>query len=723
MPSRIWKYGVFQVPQRAIRHRHAPNRRLDITHYDLAFVNGLWRLGPRPNGQPSNPSMEPTRSRRGFLKFGTPEAARASGLGDPQQLEALINNEAYEGEGHTPIKALTNREGIEMQLAIANRYRNALVEVIQKQRIREFSAYLEIAWRTGNHKLCDLATELDRINRDLESAYEEHRKVRAKARARVRDPEISARITQLKNERKETYAEFKVCRAPLHKEPDVLAVKDWAVQRRKEESARFNEVAWGTRGAIDAAMDQSLSSLMPWETPDFRRFEGEGKLRVQIIKKANDILTTERLLAGRDLRVRLQLSDENPNNAILWLRIGSELPKKQPVWAHFPIVYSRPLPPLAEIKQVWVQRRSEPGRGSWDWDDSGFKWEACFQVESLTFDQPRRIGGPTGALNLGFRKLPDGSLRVGYFVGSDGYKLDIILPNHGVGVDPNGRILWRKNRAGIDASLAYARSKNAGTPKNDEVDGRSYHFEKIRDYLVAWTKEHPELTPAWLKRHMVRFQRSRSPAYLQRLLSLWFSHPHPTDETADPPRCKVSRASLFAHPEYSEVFERLLIWSRTDRHDEQHESGNRRRALRFRDNEYRKLARALFERYAVIKVIAFKKSTLTRKKSPEEGESDLEAVQRRQFNTVAMGTLVAALKLAASNTGGTLVEIPVKDLRENLTIKHHICGTLSESDPRISIHLYCPYCRTEFDQDASAAENLLAMGYKMSDPESEAAEE
>jgi transposase len=58
----------------------------------------------------------------------------------------------------------------------------------------------------------------------------------------------------------------------------------------------------------------------------------------------------------------------------------------------------------------------------------------------------------------------------------------------------------------------------------------------------------------------------------------------------------------------------------------------------------------------------------------------------------------------ASNTGAIIVECEATEI----TLRHYRCGQVDESDRASSILVECTHCKEEYDQDESAALNVLA---------------
>ena len=100
---------------------------------------------------------------------------------------------------------------------------------------------------------------------------------------------------------------------------------------------------------------------------------------------------------------------------------------------------------------------------------------------------PATVDGPALAVNIGWRSMPDGSIRVAYWRGSKGAVRQVGMPEHLAGVlrvDASGRegevrfpASWRQ----LDARLARIRS------------GRDKDLDRIKATTRAYLKAHPHL--------------------------------------------------------------------------------------------------------------------------------------------------------------------------------------------------------------------------------------
>lgn len=566
------------------------------------------------------------------------------------------------------------REEIEQQLRLGHQYRNQLVEIERERRDRYNALVAQYP------SIMVIEQQMEPLQLELDQLIEGLKARRATARGRVRDPEVESRIADLKPQLRGLREDLKAAKRQLHDDPQVEAIQEWSYQANKE-AYNASACAWGTKLKINDSMKNAGKGA----PPDFRRYERCGMIAVQIQSSPSDRskgCTTQRLLAGTDTRVRLFVSEEDPREAELWLRIGTEEGGRNPTWATFGVVLHRPIP-QGEIKWVWVQRVQAESKGSWGHADDARTWEVCFSLESVAFDVPMKLMGPACALNFGFRKLDNGRrqvrrhrvdrengnrhipytanhefdrLRVAFLVGTDGNRQEIMCQD-----------IW--------TAIEWA----AGRRSNRDLD-----FDRVKPQLIDWLAT--AVTPEWLQTRTRTLPQWRSCASLNALMQYWRSNRFPGDES---------------------IYDTLYSWAQRDRHGRQHECGVRDRAYGRRLDRYRCVAHEIASRYSVIRVPRYNLAEMKRTSRVGEHESDLERVQRRQLNTAAIFEFVQALKLAASNTGARIEEFDV--VEHPVSITHHACGRTHGADRAPSIMIHCPHCRIAFDQDANAAQNLLSL--------------
>lgn len=244
-----------------------------------------------------------------------------------------------------------------------------------------------------------------------------------------------------------------------HRSPD----KPFQERRKKVRAEHAADGLYsGTYNLTDQAVDSARKTAQPWKRrnpekaplwwamPRFRSLKlgrGQGEFGVQIYGGG---IGLEQLYGGRDKRVTVvqpppeAYDDSTPRGerrrlqrTELWIRAASE--NRKPVWARFPMIMHRPIPEGSIIKLVKIQRIPWEQGKRW-------KWKALFVV-----DEPAtlpRNGHRTVAVNLGWRKMGPGELRLATWVGSDGREGELR-----VGEEFTGRMAKARDIRGIRDKL------------------------------------------------------------------------------------------------------------------------------------------------------------------------------------------------------------------------------------------------------------------------------
>lgn len=198
----------------------------------------------------------------------------------------------------------------------------------------------------------------------------------------------------------------------------------------------------------------------------------------------------------------------------LQIRVGSEGPRKDPVWARFHVLLHRDLPP-GRIAQVRIHRTLTGVRP---------RYSAQFVVEH---DPQRASTAPTGSVvgvDIGWRRV-DGGIRVAYAHGSDG----------------------------VDRQLVISDGQLRRRIKSDELRSiRDQHQNTLRPRLVALR----ESAPAWFRTETQTLHAWRRVGRYVRLHRLWAEQRWDGD---------------------AEMFDAVTAWLKKDRHLLQWQENNRRR--------------------------------------------------------------------------------------------------------------------------------------------------
>lgn len=431
------------------------------------------------------------------------------------------------------------------------------------------------------------------------------------------------------------------------------------------------ELAWGTRLKAGESVERAAQAAWKEGTlPRLPRFSGGGTVSVQL----QGGLESERVICGGDTWFRIDLVDRatwhtvqgksaftsvkkdgrtvalplpEPNSrkggagrlAIARLRVGSD--GRKPVWAAWAVVMHRPLP---EGKIKWAQMHVRK---------IGPRTEYKLLV---TVDEPAvspREEGPTLAVNLGWRNLLDGGVRVAYAVGSDGHEEEVRVPPAYV--------------SGVShvSSLQQIRRRMF----NDAV--------KMLDSFVESGAQIPE----WFAEATRWRDRWQSPRKLVYVLNEWERRRFDGD---------------------GRTWEVLAAWRKKDRHLWFWESDEREKLLRMRRDVYRAVAARWAQKYARVVVTDMDLCVFARRSAPEAPDRDGKH-ERTTQRVAAPSVLRDAIKNSCSTRGSSFEEIESKFKTQTC----NACGLILAFAAKRDVDRRCE-CGAAWDQDANHCRNLLA---------------
>ena len=526
---------------------------------------------------------------------------------------------------------------IDEQISLAHRYFNKLIELHRAQRE---------AVATTRAALCPeleaAEAAVSVADEAVETCVASIRRRNAAERRKRASAAEQEDLAALKELRAVAWADVKAARAAAAT-PEILAVLDGIYQEgaaARRQARGECGVFWGSYLVVEAAVEAACKSPAP---PRFRRWNGDGQVAVQIQKG----MTATEALACQDTRLRLEHVKDRGRRAplyVMWIRVGSV--GRDPLWAKVPFYLHRPLPDDALImgasllrRQVAVRRNSA---GEWR---PYYEWSVNITLRTgLT--KPVAPGGACG-IDLGWRLMEDGSLRVAYIVGDDDRNEQLALP-----ADLLGRI---------------AHSDDIQAIRDDAFNHRIAE-------LRAWMAKID--VPAWLAEATTGIAQWKAKSRLASLLSRW--QRFPGDEQMH---------ALLSH------------WQARDAHLWQYERHNLIKALAQRRHLYRTFAAQVRERYRTITVEDCDWRKLAR--LPEAGSNEaVNATARRNQRIAAVGMLRQCLVAAGA----------VPNRTENTTRECCRCGHINDWPDRLELVHTCANCGEAMDQDENAAWVLLARG-------------
>jgi hypothetical protein len=388
----------------------------------------------------------------------------------------------------------------------------------------------------------------------------------------------------------------------------------------------------------------------------FHAWRGEGRVALYL----SPGLPVAAACAGTDSRLQVvpRPGGKKPGDVLVRLRIGSTGPRREPVWCTLPVYLHRPLPEDGVIRVVAIQRELLG-------DDP--RWTVVFTIERAPGAWRTHAGERTGriAIDIGWRRLADGTVRVARWRDSGGCSGDVTVPG------------------GVFAAFEKC---------DDLASIRALMFNRVREQLAAWlaTRE----LPAWLREETAHIAQWRSPARVVRLWRRWRDNRFTGDDAGfallDDGRRWKENEGFVPHDTH--------LW-RWQRH-------LRDQAIARRLHGYREFAAWVSRTYAEVVIEEFDLSRVARVKGPggevAEG-ADLPALARRQRQWAAPSTLRSAIVSACQREGVRVLVVPAA----NTTRACHQCGAIQDVGADL-VHR-CAACGTEWDQDDNACVNLLRL--------------
>nr|WP_294560152.1 hypothetical protein [uncultured Rhodopila sp.] len=318
-----------------------------------------------------------------------------------------------------------NAARVSDQMWLGHRYRNALVEIER--------------WR--RQAIADLRTKLLPGLAEAEAAHQaadgacaahaaEVKARNAQSRSKAASNADRDRTKLLAVARKAAWEAVKAIRGQ-EKTTEYIAgcssIQDEFNARWR--GARAASGLWaGTYQVVEQAARASFrQSIAP---PKFMKFEGHGVVGFNdsdVRDPETSGIPIADVIAGTCTKLRIEpeplppgMREAKAKPHTVYLRIGSEVDGRAPVWAVFRARLHRPIPASAIVKWAFLER--ERVGASYRWQ---FRLTLACPDGSLK-PKPRAAGGVV-AVDVGWRIVPAG-LRVAYWVGSDGDQGELVIP-------------------------------------------------------------------------------------------------------------------------------------------------------------------------------------------------------------------------------------------------------------------------------------------------------
>ena len=553
---------------------------------------------------------------------------------------------------------------VDEQMRLGHRYQNRLIEIERERRaaVREVLGRRDLA-------IDDLIQVAKAVDAELTAAVAEIRAKRSSTRSRSDTAEQRDRVKELRERKRVALAAVRVARAALGEDATIT-------QATTEIGARANEkiraaraiagVPWGTYLQIEAAVD--ASKKMPlWRfgepnDPRFRRWDGSGTVGVHI---QNRVLAATEVLRCTDKWVQLQIEEPRGTSknaqkrrfGILRLRVGTEA--GAPVWAEWPILMHRPLPEGATISWATVKREMVADRD---------KWSLHLTLQLPEGMQREKCGEGSVAVDIGWRLMDDGGVRVAYLRDDDGVERE-------VRIDP-----------GVLSGLRKV---------EDLASIRDNAMNAMMAQLGPWLEAHTGLMPATMVEEIRHFAKWRAPGRFVALSRRWEAERWNGDEEG---------FGMLHAWQYGVWREDLGRYDGGDQHLWRWQEHQRKKSLRRRKDSYRVIGAELARRYAVLVIEDLDLRPMQAHKAPESEEVEVSAA-RLQQRDAACSELRGCLIQSFVSRGGRVVKV-----NPAMTTQIHFeCGYEGRWDAAPQVDHTCDGCGETFDQDANAAKNIMRL--------------
>jgi hypothetical protein len=536
--------------------------------------------------------------------------------------QELIRTTVYEyGCGKEFYGGYTGTEAAIGQMKLANRFRNALVEIdrFEQNEFRRLTADPETDAEIEKQN-----SILDSIRNGLKQKRKEQRTRRIKP-----DDETKSRLAQAKAALSELYARNRAQRVCLR------------VQNAAEILCLRSEV----ESRMKAAASDAASAGLPWTMLEpikaehriaasrakkagvmlrFRRFDGSGRI-IAPFTRGLALSAAYRSDEAGKFQISGSLMTSHPRERRTLCRIAIATVDRKPVWLSVPVVFDRPLPP-EERRQNLL---------------------AC-------------------GMDVGWRKRPDGSIRVAYWVDQNG--------DHGELLFPAGDMNQFRELDGIWSVMER------------EFYGAR---EKLTHDLESLTA-----IPDVLQERFRYISHWRSPSRLIRAMSLWSRNRFSGDEQA---------WNRVAYWYYGDQIKPSPSWN-GHLHLSQWWHHLNDQILRKRRELYRVFAASLCQKYGRIFVEEFDLSEIV---ETPDAEFDTEYAKEAKYQRgkAAISTLRTAIEHACAREG-----VLYRTIAAQWSSHICVCGSRLDFDAAANLIVRCGTCGNLYDQDFLGARNILDGG-------------
>jgi hypothetical protein len=545
------------------------------------------------------------------------------------------------------------------QLQLAHRYRNQLIalELCRREAYRKLRSE-NVDLSVHEQRAQNIADELKQVRQEISAE-------RSATRRRVPCEVLAERATLLRKQLLEANTALKDARRAARGNERFRAATDALNERARAWAKALRATSglyWGSYLHVEASVEDARKGGN--RDPRFRSAPHrerisrtgigppEGTLGVQI----QFGITVERLMSGEDTRLRItdapdtwrrgRVSERGLRRCaskLLHIRVGSD--GREPVWAVFPLILHRPLPPGALVKSA-VVKLAVVGHAE--------RWTASvlFTREREPQGQADRRAGVI-ALDLGWRKRAEG-VRVAYWIDDRERHGEVLL----------GRQIRQRMHQASELQATEAQL-----------------FNRALRWLTRWLQVFSGAVPTFIAVKQPSLGAWRSSQRLRQLVFTWRDHRFEGD---------------------ARIFELMERWMHQSRRLHQSITHARTRARLARREAYRATASLLARNYGTLVMERLDLKRVARLKQPEESKSPPLA-QRQQLYMSAPGEFREVVEQAFRRENGAVVTLTSRNAGHHC----HVCGCSCPSDEEL--WRTCEHCGARWDQDHNAAKNLMRL--------------
>ena len=561
-----------------------------------------------------------------------------------------------------------NEDLVREQMMLGNDYGNELRrhETTRRNTVREVLVDRDAQIQPLLDEAQELRWELVAAE---DAAKAKRKETRSKSETKAQKAELKVLREKVKAKKAEVTAARKTLKLTEEQQAMQAAARAKYEAREKTEGVISADLYSGTRRRIQAAMDATQKAPL-WSkktgkpsNPRWRRWTGEGSVDVEIGEARR--LPVENTLKGEGTYIQFKMEPEQAGmsktrkkrkRGIVRMRVGSDSSRK-PIWAEWPVLMHRPLPPASVISFAKIACNKIADREEW----------SLYLTLNLSKDEEEKRKATHGvgsvAMDLGWRKYGKNDMRVAYFLDDQGRAIDFRI-------EPEILAGFRK--------------------VEDLISIRKQAMNKMSGELRAWIKENE--APAWLRERTRYMWKWESRERFLGLLSSWKKNRWLNDEHG------FNLLDIWAYGAYNEETGRR---EGGDRHLWQWERSQAKKSLRRRKDQYRRIAAQLSTTNRVLVVEDINLQTLKRKK--EVGEEAVHDAAKYQQQVAACGELRAQVIQAFQSRGGQVFKVDPAYTSQRCSR----CGVIRKANRQGA--MYTCECGNIMDADENAAKNILAL--------------